>query len=70
MAHLTLQEVIDRVNHNYFYYSTGEQRRVQGQPHHPEYYVPRMARLFAGLVFGAFRAAAAISEVQKANFRT
>ena len=60
MAHLTLQEVIDRVNSNSIYYSTrelkGERNRGERRPHHPEFYVPRVTRMFAGFVFGAFRA--------------
>ena len=60
MAHLTLQEVVDRINQNYSYYSKRELRStrkpVESRPHHPEYYVPRITRFFAGLMFGAFRA--------------
>lgn len=73
MAHLTLQEVIDRINHNYSYYSNRELRSarkpVESRPHHPEYYVPRIIRLFAGWMFGAFRASGSITAVQKANGR-
>jgi len=73
MAHLTLQEVIDRINQNYSYYSKREPRSarkpVESRPHHPEYYVPRVTRLFAGWMFGAFRASGSITAVQKANGR-
>ena len=72
MAHLTLQEVIDRINQNYSYYSKRELRSarkpVESRPHHPEYYVPRVTRLFAGWMFGAFRASS-LTAVQKANGR-
>ena len=70
MAHLTLQEVIDRVNKNLSYYSTrelkGERNRGERRPHHPESYVPRVTRMFAGIWFGAFRAAGTTT-VQKTN---
>jgi hypothetical protein len=73
MAHLTLQEVIDRVNHNHSYYSKKQLRSarkpVESRPHHPEYYVPRITRLLAGLMLGAFRASGGITTVQKANGR-
>jgi hypothetical protein len=73
MAHLTLQEVIDRINQNYSYYSKRELRSarkpVESRPHHPEYYVPRVTRLFAGWMFGAFRASGSITAGQKANGR-
>jgi hypothetical protein len=73
MAHLTLQEVIDRINQNYSYYSKRELRSarkpVESGPHHPEYYVPRITRLLAGLMFGAFRASGSITAVQKVNER-
>lgn len=64
MAHLTLQEVIDRVNHNHC-----ARKPVESRPHHPEYYVPRITRLLAGLMLGAFRASGGITTVQKANGR-
>ncbi len=56
MPHLTLQEVIDRINRNYP--STKESRatenRSQDQPHRPEFYVPRITRRLAGLMFGTY----------------
>jgi hypothetical protein len=71
MAHLTLQEVLDRVNHNYFYYSSkqlrGARNWVESRPHHPEYYVPRITRFLAGFMFGAFRAASHATTVQDAR---
>jgi hypothetical protein len=57
MGHLTLQEVIDRVNSNY----PQKNDRVAGvraeveSPHRPEFYVPRIARIFVNLVL-AFEA--------------
>jgi hypothetical protein len=55
MPHLTLQEVIDRVNNDS---SRKELRaadaRAVSQSHRPEFYVPRITRIFAGLWFGAF----------------
>jgi hypothetical protein len=71
MAHLTLQEVIERVNSNYFYYSARELRRERNRdvtrPHHPAFYVPRITRMFAGLMFNAVRAANKMTTVQKAD---
>ena len=67
MAHLTLQEVIDRVNRNHFYYSTREPQGVKSRPHHPDYYVPRITRFLAGLMFGAFPTASKMATVQKAD---
>ncbi len=71
MAHLTLQEVIDRVNSNYSYYPARELRRERNgdetRPHYPEFYVPRITRMFAGLMFGAFRAANKMTTAQKVD---
>jgi hypothetical protein len=59
MSHLTLEEVVDRVNNRYL--SISDQRttgdRIGSRPHHPEFYVPRITRFFAGLLLGAFPAA-------------
>ncbi len=60
MQHLTLQEVIDRINRNYP--SAKESRgreergrdRIPEQPHRPEFYVPRLTRRLANLMFGAY----------------
>jgi hypothetical protein len=60
MPHLTLQEVIDRINRNYP--SAKESRsaeergrdRTPAQPHRPEFYVPRLTRRLVHLVFGAY----------------
>lgn len=53
MSHLTLQEVIDRINKNYP--SAKElwdaDNRTQDQPHRPEFYVPRITRRLASLMF-------------------
>ncbi len=55
MAHLTLQEFLDLIHRNRSYPLTrelrGARKRVE-RPHHPEYYGPRITRLFAGLLFG------------------
>ena len=56
MPHLTLQEVIERINQNYP--SVKELRaaenRSQDQPHRPEFYVPRITRRLVSLMFGAY----------------
>lgn len=71
MAHLTLQEVIDRVNSNYSYYSArelrGERNGYETRRHRPEFYVPRITRMFAGLMSGAFRATNMMTRAQKVN---
>ena len=56
MPHLTLQEVIDRINRNYpsAKESRTAQDRGQEQPHRPEFYVPRITRRLLGLKFGAY----------------
>ena len=73
MAHLTLQEVIDRVNHNHSYYAESQLRSdrkpVSSRPHYPEYYVPRITRLVAGLLFGAFHSSGSIATAQRASGR-
>ena len=55
MPHLTLQEVIDRIRKSYP--STKEERgtkdRKENSSHRPEFYIPRIARLFASLLLGA-----------------
>ena len=60
MAHLTVQEVIDRIRRNYPLSKdqrTQEQRtqviRMEyQQPHRPEFYIPRLARCIASLRLG------------------
>lgn len=56
MAHLTLQEVIDRINNSYPFREetkpTGVRTDVES-PHRPEFYVPRIARVFFSLLLGA-----------------
>jgi hypothetical protein len=72
MAHLTLQEVIDRVNSNYSYYSARElmsANRDGTQPHHPAFYVPRITRMFVRLMFGAVSAANKMTTVHQADAR-
>lgn len=55
MPHLTLQEVIDRIRKNYP--SNKEERntadRKENSSHRPEFYIPRITRLFASLLLGA-----------------
>jgi hypothetical protein len=67
MSHLTLEEVVDRVNNRYI----GDQRtagdRARSRPHHPEFYVPRITRFFAGLLLGAFPATSRMAVAQKRN---
>lgn len=69
MSHLTLEEVVDRVNNRYL--SIGDQRtagdRARSRPHHPEFYVPRITRFFAGLLLGAFPATSRMAVAQKRN---
>jgi len=71
MDHLMLQELIDRANPNHSCYSTREPHcagtRIESRPHHPEYYVPRITRFVAGLLFGAFRGGGQVTTVQAAN---
>ena len=54
MAHLTVQEVIDKIRKNYPL--SKDQRaqlmRMEHQPHRPEFYIPRLARCIASLRFG------------------
>ncbi len=52
MAHLTLQEVIDRINSNYYSRRKAVLIPVRVKvesPHTPEFYVPRIARVFLTL---------------------
>ena len=57
MAHLTLQEVIDRINRSYPSAKAlwaGDDRsdnRAKDEPHRPEFYVPRITRRLASLMF-------------------
>jgi hypothetical protein len=56
MIPLTLQEVIDRINTNNPFRKDGQSAdlctRVES-PHRPEFYVPRIARVFFSLLLGA-----------------
>jgi hypothetical protein len=60
MPHLTLQEVIDRINQNYpsarELRNAGERGRdrTPEQAHRPEFYVPRLTRRLVSLMFGAY----------------
>ncbi len=58
MPHLTLQEVVDRINQRYSPAKDqrAKDRRVNdhspgNQPHRPEFYVPRITRHLAKLIF-------------------
>jgi len=55
MAHLTLQEVVDRLNKNYpsKKESGNSGDRAGSQSYRPEFYIPRITRIFASLLFGA-----------------
>jgi hypothetical protein len=57
MSQLTLQEVIDGINKNYFLMKREQPRkaRIEEQPHRPEFYVPRIARRLASLTLGISR---------------
>jgi len=64
MAHLTVQEVIERIRKNYPLSQdpraqdpkAKDQRaqvmRMEYQPHRPEFYIPRLARCIVSLRFG------------------
>ena len=60
MQHLTLQEVIDRINRNYPSAKESRSAEERGrdrppeQAHRPEFYVPRLTRRLVHLVFGAY----------------
>lgn len=59
MAHLTVQEVIEKIRQNY---PLSQDQRAKGQraqvmqmeyqPHRPEFYIPRLARCIVNLRFG------------------
>jgi hypothetical protein len=53
MQHLTLQEVIDKINR--IHSSVSDQRAVDDhatdQKHRPEFYIPRVTRRLAKLIF-------------------
>ena len=53
MTHLTLQEVVDRINQIYF--SVEDQRpkydHAPTQKHRPEFYIPRITRCLARFIF-------------------
>lgn len=55
MPHLTLQEVIDRIRKNYPSRKplADATERNEDSAHRPEFYVPRITRLFASLLLGA-----------------
>jgi hypothetical protein len=64
MAHLTLQEVVDRINQ---IYPSVEKRRTRNwladddcaleQKHRPEFYIPRITRRLARFIFSTGSAA-------------
>ena len=53
MSHLTLQEVIDRINQIYFSVESrrGKDDHSQNQKHRPEFYIPRITRRLARFIF-------------------
>ncbi len=56
MTHLTLQEVIDRINSSDPFNAEKKSSAVHTElesPHRPEFYVPRIARVFFSLLLGA-----------------
>jgi hypothetical protein len=56
MRPLTLQEVIDRINSNSPFRKETQSpqlRTLVESPHRPEFYVPRLARVFFSLLLGA-----------------
>lgn len=55
MSHLTLQEVIDRINHAHACLKNRHAAHVDAgsAKHRPEFYVPRITRLLAKLIFSA-----------------
>jgi hypothetical protein len=55
MPHLTLQEVIDRIRKNYpsKKEELATKERQENASHRPEFYIPRITRLFASLLLGA-----------------
>ncbi len=55
MSHLTLQEVIERINENY---ASTPKKQVVGDygryvAHRPEFYIPRITLRLANFMFGA-----------------
>ncbi len=53
MAHLTLQEVVDRINQIYFSVETRrtqDDHRARDPKHRPEFYVPRITRRLARFI--------------------
>ena len=55
MTHLTLQEVIERINKNYPVEKTSraQSARIEPYPHRPEFYIPRIAMRLAQLRFSS-----------------
>ncbi len=55
MPHLTLQEVVERINRSY-----PSQKKFRSEivlsPHRPEFYVPRLVRLLVSFLRGPQRA--------------
>jgi hypothetical protein len=77
MPHLTLQEVIDRINIDRVSNNAPSRREparkepggvcAVSQSHHPEFYIPRITRVLAGLLFGAFPSAGRMAGAPKRN---
>jgi hypothetical protein len=56
MSPLTLQEVIDRINSRIPFRKESQSIAMRPDvesPHRPEFYVPRIARVFFSLLLGA-----------------
>ncbi len=53
MSHLTLQEVIDRINQIYFSVEdqSAKDDYVGNQEHRPRFYIPRITRRLARFIF-------------------
>ena len=55
MAHLTLQEVVDRINQIYFsvekrHAQDGRDYQAKDPKHRPEFYIPRITRRLARFI--------------------
>ena len=53
MSHLTVQEVIERINENSppAKDPRNKDNRIEDQPHRPEFHIPRITRRVANLIF-------------------
>jgi hypothetical protein len=55
MAHLTLQEVSERISKNNLLAKNQQTppTRLEDQPHRPEFYIPRITRRLVALMFSS-----------------